>query len=289
MDVEGHPEVDGVCVIRNLKPPISRYNPQRARVPSLHAAWLFNENGGTQANDSSGRGLNATFTTAPAWGTGPFGPELVFTAASSQYLTVSAIRKVVWPITICLLAKVTSGGGSVKTFFDHSTGGNDGLRLKVHGVRWWSTLGGVQDFDTGLDFTDGDYSFGAVSLNGDGGSGQAWVRNASGAWSTATPITLGTMDGTPTQFWIGRSFAAGQYMGGNLVYLQVFDRALSFSEVQDVEAHPYVAFRSSVLSMFPGSSAAPAGVTIGRLRSNAGLGLVGAGPFAHANAGVGTI
>ena len=223
--------------------------------------YLMNEYGGATLLDQSPNEFNGTFgatTQAPTWvnvGAPPLmGPCLLFTAASSQF------------ITIANAAITTATAGSMAFWFRMPTQSNS---MAIFGY------GGAAHASSGLwAITINSSFFVRVQANTDGGGvnavrgsttilantwyhvvitgdGSAWKIYINGQAETLT-VVIGSNTGTwiggitvtaPAKTILGDSYQNGafnaNYFGGNIDTFLVIDRVLSAQEARDLYVNQF--------------------------------------------------
>ena len=134
------------------------------------------------------------------------------------------------------------------------------------------------------------WNFVAYSLPGNGLPMTAWLKAPTGALKSETQ-TIGTESATlATRITLGKSTAA--FLNGRIDDIRVNRTALGnlVPEIyaESVQGYPTILNRvSSQRTFMMGTTAA--GFSTALFRENAGVGTIGGGPFARANAGLGAI
>ncbi|MEN6334810.1 MAG: LamG-like jellyroll fold domain-containing protein [Phycisphaerales bacterium] len=202
--------------------------------------WKFNDESGTVAKDSSGRGNDGAVTN-PAWVEGKFGGALSFGGTSYVDVPAASWSTIRTQATVCFWAygdpaQQPQANFIFGAFSDPAN--NDARRMSAH-VPWSD---GTIYFDTGgpsynrinkagsaSDY-EGAWTFWTFLKNADTGDQQIYINGV--LWHSGTGMTQ-TMEGV-TKFTIGTkpSLAEGWYRG-MIDDFRLYDTALSIDEIQE--------------------------------------------------------
>lgn len=203
----------------------------------LIAAWVFNEGGGDQVHDLTGRGSTGTMAAGQTWSRTASGPAILGTTATS--------------ISVGATPGLGASGGrnlSIAVAGNYATGGN---RLMVD----WETTGDEQFV---LDFHDGELLAGGgtggnnlLSDANDAVGYHDWVctRNSSDVMQNifrdgqAANNAAGGISGIGNDFDIGGR-NAGLGCDFDMFYVYVWGRVLVQNEALALHRDPYAMFRA---------------------------------------------
>ncbi len=196
--------------------------------------WMFNENSGTIAADSSGGGANGALLTGASWTTGKFGNAISLNGTNGYARFPAGFISTLNDYTIAGWVNLNSvstwarifdfGSGTSVYMFLTPKSGSNAIRFAI------STSGGSgeqQINGTSIPSTGVWHHF-AVTLSGTVGilyvDGVAVGRNNN---MTLKPSNLGYT----TQNYIGKSQYSDPYLNGSVDDFRIYSRALSPTEV----------------------------------------------------------
>ena len=172
------------------------------------------------------------------------------------------------PMTVILICK--SGVGN-PLFCEYRSGTNNGWAVSASAVGTtggvYLTFGGVAAYSLGRFIYSGTWSFVAVTCSGNGGTANAYVADMTyQAFSGGTPVTVGTMSGTPNVFAIGNSFVfTNFYAASSVADCRVYNRVLSEIEIRMLYADSLAGYPQTLNRLsrrFAYQAAAPPAGTI---------------------------
>ena len=211
-------------------------------VLSLDAANIKSYIGsGTTWSDLSGNGNNGTLTNGPTF-TGSFGGSIVFDG-SNDYIflgTLSGSFSSFTIITWFYPTVIANYNNVLDCNSGYYTSGNIGPRLEMNSsgrLAWaYSNITGDSNqyyvqvlFSSGL--TANTWHCAAITYNGSGNSSIIYYNGIS---SDASRETYGTPTGFVGLFNslnVGRGFSDSRYFQGRIAQTQIYNRALSASEI----------------------------------------------------------
>ncbi|MBV9073275.1 MAG: Ig-like domain-containing protein [Acidobacteria bacterium] len=217
-----------------------------ATISGLVGRWAFDDGAGTTAVDSSGNGHSITLVNGVTWTAGEAGDAITAASASKQYAKTPALNlSTTKAVTVTLWAKriYSTAGGT--TLFENSTNFNNST--------------------TGFGFFPDDSSCNGLMVGERGDAGyniNCYAQPSSGVWhhfaavfdksqpagSEVTLYTDGVLQ-TPSQHYLSAEntnafgsnvlylFSRGgssEFNSGSIDDLQIFNRALSAGEVQQI-------------------------------------------------------
>lgn len=203
----------------------------------LVAAFLMQESTGPALNDQVGRftGTFAAGSAAPTWASGPRGPVLNFSAASSQVVDCGT------PLAGKTLSAVTIAGWlykptSTANMASFGWGDTSGFRLDL---LWFSDgnlycqveNGGASSPSASL--TAGWHHLATVFSSG---VQKLYVDGVARTLSAATPPSTYAVTG---HFRIGEELSNTRFTTGQIDDVRIWNRALTASEVSSLYADPY--------------------------------------------------
>jgi hypothetical protein len=226
--------------------------------PGLVGWWHFDEGAGTVANDSSGNGNNGTITGA-SWVAGRYGNALSFNGIDN-YVQVpdSSSLHITTALTITAWIKTTGSGMTFRNRIVDKWGSNNqggGWNLNI-----WDSSGklgfeqrysdGSQMFVTGLQgntvVTDNAWHFVCARLDSGTATAKLYVDGQLDAQSTSFTNPLLSNN---ENLAIGAFFNGGNFFNGITDEVQIYNRALSATEIQAYYQSP--GFSPSLLAKVP--------------------------------------
>jgi hypothetical protein len=207
--------------------------------------WLLNEGGGARINDLSGYGNHGTITGA-TWAAGKFGPCLSFNGTSAKIAlsSLDALRTTAYTISVwAKRSTITAAWGGL-------------ISLQANELELWV-------------YENGDIGFGQTSYNWKKWS-TVWTDKSSWhhiavvvpASGTATlyfdTVTKGSVSPQTNAAWtspaIGLVYPSlSCYYAGLIDSLQICNRALAASEIQELYRNPFRGIQRTCLELFAGA------------------------------------
>ncbi len=207
-----------------------------------YATTTTAKNRGTIWTDLSGRGITGTLTNGPTYSSSN-GGSIVFDG-TNDYVTAGTLSGSFTSFTVITWfypTAVVNYNNVLDCNSGYYTSGNIGPRLEMNssGTLGWvysNITGDNNQFyyqnvvDSGL--SANTWHCAAITYNGSGNSSITYYNG------NATAISRGTV-GTPTGFVgsinslnIGRGFANGRYFQGRIAHTQIYNKALTASEIK---------------------------------------------------------
>ena len=196
--------------------------------------YKFDETSGTTAADSSGNGNNATLVNGPTWVADKSGNAVNLDGSNDYVSMPTGIVSNLNDFTTATWVKLDTIS-TWSRIFDFGTGTSANMFLTPQcgsGIRFAITTGGSggeQQINGSSALVTGAWKHVAVTLSGNTGilyvDGVEVARNSG---MTLKPSSLGST----TQNYIGKSQYADPYLDGLVDDFQIYNRALSASEVQ---------------------------------------------------------
>jgi hypothetical protein len=195
----------------------------------LVAWWRFDEGSGTTAADRTGNGHTATLTSGTTWTAGQSG-NAVYIASSTQMAATPAGKPIPGALTISAWMKPTNTSG-VDTIFSF---GNTAA-FRINGSRLRFTTFGVLDHDTNTGmFSSGVWTHVAVTFTPGVSNGAKFYVNG----VLAQSLTSSALN-TPSGVWrIGASHISGEWFGGALDDVRLYDRVLTEADIALIVSAP---------------------------------------------------
>jgi hypothetical protein len=195
----------------------------------LLAWWRFNENTGTTAGDSTGNGHTATLTSGTTWTPGRAGSG-IYIASSTQMAATATGKPIPAAFTISAWMNPTNTSGVDTIFSFGST-----AAFRTNGSRLRFTTFGVLDHDTNTGmFSGGTWTHVAVTFTpGVADGAKFYVNGVLRQSMTSSALS------TPTGVWrIGASHISGEWFGGALDDVRLYNRVLSDADIALIAAAP---------------------------------------------------
>lgn len=235
------------------KPNVPRLRPGHQFARGLIRAHLFHEGRGGLTHDIIAAANVGTLTATPVWVSGPRGPAIKFTSASSQYISAAAVPAL---SNFSILTSVYDTGSGNRTIVAQGNAGASALMFYLRAAD--------------LGFTSSGFKFINYTL-----PANRWVRIAAIYDGAALRVYLdgklsasGAASGVPDSggsFTISRLGGfAGQYWDGQISEVKVYNRALSAAEIalDYARVDPFSEFRAGVrplvLGIWPPAATAKA-------------------------------
>lgn len=214
--------------------------------------WNFEENAGTKAMDSSGRGNTGTLTNGPVWTGGKFGKGLAFDGTDdyvdagttaptitsggitlSQWIKSSAIGQ-----NKSIISKRYITGGDWIDYMIFTSNDSSYVMGFVYTVgngtyHQWSTTSTA----SALGLADGNWHLVTVSYTyGTGSSMKLYVdgTSAAGSWISGDGNSLPSGRNAGETLTIGSTTGGASAMTGSLDDVRIYNRALSATEVANL-------------------------------------------------------
>jgi beta-galactosidase len=202
----------------------------------------FDETSGTTATDSSGNGWNGTLINGPTWASGSNGRinNAVSLDGSDDYVTLlSGVVSNLNDFTISVWVKLNSVSTSSR-LFDFGTGTNNYMFLTPSSnsaVRFAIRTPGVgeQTISGTTALPAGAWTHVLVTLSGS--TGKLYVNGAPVGTNSSMTLFPSSL-GNTTSNYIGRSQFDDPYLNGYVDEFQIFNRALSDTEIAVLVAPP---------------------------------------------------
>lgn len=217
-------------------------SPEASATPSnLRVHLKFDEDSGSTASDSSGRGAHASLWNSPSNEVGKFANSLRFTQSSSQYATLP--QGVVSDLTTATLMcwVKTSSVASWQRIFDFGTGTSNYMFLttqyatggNANRLRFAITNSGngnEQRINSSIATPSGTWVHVAVVLNG--GTGTLYLNGSPVGQNTTMTLNPSNL-GITTQNFIGRSQFPDPYLDSSIDDFRIYNRAMPSGEIAD--------------------------------------------------------
>jgi chitodextrinase len=207
--------------------------------PGLVAGYSFDAGAGATVADLSGNGNTATITGPAIWTTGKYGGGLAFDGvASLVQVPSSSSLNLGSTMTLAAWIKPAVSQGGWRTIMQRQPDAyflNASTSAGNNFPGGGATTGGSINTVTGTAAAPvGSWTH--VALTYDGTSLRLYVNGT----LVKTGGAGGTVQTSTSPLWIGGNSPYGEYFQGVIDEAQVYNRALSVTELQDLMAHPLV-------------------------------------------------
>jgi hypothetical protein len=191
--------------------------------------WRLNENAGTTAADSSGNAHHATLASGTTWTPGRAGSGISI-SSSTQMATTSTGKVIPAAMTLAAWINPTNTTG-VDTVFSFSSS----AAFRLNGSRLRFTTFGILDHDTATGaITSGGWTHVAVTFTPSTTDGAKFYVNGQ-LFQTMNSSAINR----PSVFYrIGASHISGEWFGGALDDVRLYDRVLTDAEIALIAAAP---------------------------------------------------
>ena len=212
--------------------------------------WLLNEGTGTQVNDLSGNGINGTFANEVTWVPGIAGPCVNF-AGITDYITLGLPKGITTDVTIVVQFRMD-------TLFDSYA---VPIRLLDMAIRYGAEpqIRWYPDVDTTVvnkTFTLDLNKWHTLAITQSGTVCCMYVNGVCIHTAEAVPI-----DVVSTSCFLGNFNGTGTWdLDGQINYCQVYNRALTPSEIAQLYCDPHWMFREEPSSMWVTAGGEPPAV-----------------------------
>jgi hypothetical protein len=180
-------------------------------------------------------------TSGPTWGTGVCGSDVVFTAASSQYISVASPPVVgdSTAFTVCLWEKTSARRRTRFTARATAAPNEPVFYISVNenaagdvefGMRDNSGLGGAFPTKTGLSLNDGNWHH----ICGVQNTKSERAIFTDGVWRVSDTTTIGTLTLNTANVGKFQRTTSSNFMDGSLDQVRVYSVALTTAQIQNI-------------------------------------------------------
>jgi hypothetical protein len=121
--------------------------------------------------------------------------------------------------------KVSIGETQAILLSHHQLNVNNGFRLQVYNGLLTYTLGGVADYSTSINISDNQWKY--IVASSIGSTSLVYINGV-----LRSTISISSMIGVPNSYMIGKlGFTNTYYLSGSVSQVQIYNRALSSTEV----------------------------------------------------------
>jgi|LakMenE18May11ns_1017448.scaffolds.fasta_scaffold9890314_4 hypothetical protein len=181
---------------------------------------------GTVWSDLSRGGNNGTLTNGPTFSSAN-GGSIVFDGID-DYVTrdsASFSLNANSGATMGCWVKVSIGETQAILLSHHQLNVNNGFRLQVYNGLLTYTLGGVADYSTSINISDNQWKY--IVASSIGSTSLVYINGV-----LRSTISISSMIGVPNSYMIGKlGFTNTYYLSGSVSQVQIYNRALSSTEV----------------------------------------------------------
>lgn len=181
---------------------------------------------GTVWSDLSRGGNNGTLTNGPTFNS-TNGGSIVFDGVDDYVIrdSTSFSLNANSGATMGCWVKVSNGETQAILLSHHQLNVNNGFRLQVYDGLLNYTLGGVADYSTSINISDNQWKY--IVASSIGSTSLVYINGV-----LRSTILISSMIGVPNSYMIGKlGFANTYYLSGSVSQTQIYNRALSATEV----------------------------------------------------------